>query len=244
YPELEPAEVLKRTREARPPRVGWHARELPTVDEDAPLRRLIQPAQQLHQCRLARTVFSHDGHHGPRCESEGHVVEHQPVRARIGEGHVLEADTFSQLRGHREVGAVRLRGGVVLHPGGASRTLQPDAAQEPRPAPGSAAARSTPGRQVDVITVGSASAASRASAGWIDTSSATATASRRIQPQVVNSDMYMWSSTKTWLRSIARRSRYAGRSWCSIVATDACSHATCDSRAMVTWSRNRRWMRS
>src|SRR5439155_405355 len=74
YPELEPAEVLKRTREARPPRVGWHARELPTVDEDAPLRRLIQPAQQLHQCRLAPTVLSHDGHHGPRCESEGHVV--------------------------------------------------------------------------------------------------------------------------------------------------------------------------
>ena len=110
--------------------------------------------------------------------------------------------------------------------------------------PRSSAARSTPGRQVDVSTVGSAKAASRASAGWIDTSSATVTPSRRIQPQVVNSDMYMWSSTKTWLRSIARRSRYSGRSWCSTVATDACSHATCDSRAMVTWSRNRRCVRS
>src|SRR5437867_798423 len=111
-------------------------------------------------------------------------------------------------------------------------------------APRSSTARSTPGRHADVSTVGRANAASSASAGWIDTSSATVTPSRRIQPQVVNSDMYMWSSTKTWLRSIARRSRYAGRSWCSIVATDACSHATCDSRAMVTWSRNRRWVRS
>src|SRR5213592_272715 len=111
-------------------------------------------------------------------------------------------------------------------------------------APRSSATRSTPGRQVDVSTVGRANAASSASAGWIDTSSATVTPSRRIQPPVVNSDMYMWSSTKTWLRSIARRSRYAGRSWCSIVATDACSHATCDSRAMVTWSRKRRCARS
>ena len=40
---------------------------------------------------------------------------------------------------------------------------------------------------------------------------------------VENSDMYMWSSTNTWLRSIDSRSRYSGRSWCAIVATDACS---------------------
>ena len=33
-------------------------------------------------------------------------------------------------------------------------------------------------------------------------SSAIVTPSRRIQPQVENSDMYMWSSTKTWSRSI------------------------------------------
>ena len=86
-------------------------------------------------------------------------------------------------------------------------------------APRSSAARSTPGRQVDVNTVGSANTARSASAGWIDTSNARVTPSRKIQPQVVNSDMYMWSSTKTWLRSTARRSRYSGRSWCSIVAS-------------------------
>ena len=40
------------------------------------------------------------------------------------------------------------------------------------------------------------------SAGWIDISSAIVTPSRRIQPQVENSDMYMWSSTNTWSRSI------------------------------------------
>src|SRR4051812_30108674 len=53
--------------------------------------------------------------------------------------------------------------------------------------------RSTPGRQLEVTTVGSANAAISTSAGWIDTSSITVTASRKIQPQVLNTDIYMWS---------------------------------------------------
>src|SRR5713101_8682868 len=39
------------------------------------------------------------------------------------------------------------------------------------------------------------------------------------------------------------RSRCSGRSWCAMVATDACSCATCDSSAMVTLSRKRRCTR-
>ena len=74
-------------------------------------------------------------------------------------------------------------------------------------APFCSTARSTPGRHVAVATVGSAHRARRASAGWMDTSRPMVTASRRTQPQVVNSDMYMWSSTNTWSRSIASRSR-------------------------------------
>ena len=57
-------------------------------------------------------------------------------------------------------------------------------------APGVAAGR-------DVATVGNANAAKSASAGWIQTSSPTVTPSRRIQPHVVKSDKYMWSSTNT-----------------------------------------------
>jgi hypothetical protein len=67
--------------------------------------------------------------------------------------------------------------------------------------------RSTAGLHVDVSTVGRANAASRSSAGWIDINSAIVTPRRRIQPQVEKSDMYMWSSTNTWLRSTERRSR-------------------------------------
>src|ERR1700684_4108987 len=69
------------------------------------------------------------------------------------------------------------------------------------------------------------------------------TPSRRIHPSVENSDTSMWSRTKTWLRSMDRRSRYSGRSWCATVATVAGSRATWDSSAMVTLSRKRRCTR-
>ena len=74
-------------------------------------------------------------------------------------------------------------------------------------APASSAARSTAGRQVEVSTVGSAKTASSASAGWTDTSSTMVTPRRSTQPQVVKSDMYMWSSTNTWSRRMESRSR-------------------------------------
>ena len=94
-----------------------------------------------------------------------------------------------------------------------------------------------------MITVGRANTISRASAGCTETSKASVTPNRRIQPAVEKTDMYMWSSTNTWLRSIASRSRYSGRSWWPMVVMPACSRATCASSAIVTRSRNRRWMR-
>src|SRR5271157_2710305 len=63
-PELEPEEVLKRARKPRPPRIDVHARELESVDQDATARRLIEPAQELHERGLACAVFADDGHHG------------------------------------------------------------------------------------------------------------------------------------------------------------------------------------
>ena len=52
------------------------------------------------------------------------------------------------------------------------------------------------------------------------------TAGGQFRVQVVNSDEYMCSRTKTWFRSTESRSRNAGRSWCSMVDTDARSRAT------------------
>ena len=103
--------------------------------------------------------------------------------------------------------------------------------------------RSTPGRQVEVQNAGTQHASNSASTGWIEASSTAVIASRNNQPRVENSDMKRWSRAKTWSRNMARRSRYSGRSWCSIVGTVAWSWATWDSSAMAMRSRNRRWTR-
>src|SRR5438105_7842077 len=95
-------------------------------------------------------------------------------------------------------------------------------------APRSWTARSTAGRHDEVTTVGAAKMARRASTGWIEASNPTVRPRRRIHPAVLNSDMYMWSSTKTWSRSTDRRSRYSGRSWWAMVATEAWRRATWD----------------
>ena len=58
-------------------------------------------------------------------------------------------------------------------------------------APASSAARSGPGRQADVTTVGSANSASRLKTGSIEISKAKVMPSRKSQPQVANSDAYM-----------------------------------------------------
>src|SRR5208282_468472 len=59
------------------------------------------------------------------------------------------------------------------------------------------------------------------------------TPSRRIHPSVENNDTYMWSSTKTWLRSMDRRSRYSGRSWCATVATVACGSGSSSGEGLI-----------
>ena len=110
-------------------------------------------------------------------------------------------------------------------------------------APASSTSRSTVGRQDDEATVGTAKRASRISTGLTEANSTIVIASRRIQPAVEKTDMYMWSRTKTWSRSTESRSRYSGRSWWAMVVTEACRRATWDSRPMVTLSRNRRCTR-
>ncbi len=102
---------------------------------------------------------------------------------------------------------------------------------------------STSGRQKAATAEGAAKAASRSSAGCTQANREKVKARRSSHASVVNNDMYMWSSTNTWLRSIDRRSRYSGRSWWAIETMVACRRATCASSAIVTLSRKRRCTR-
>ena len=99
--ELEPEEILKRARDARPPEIRRHARSSPPSTKNPPAGRLIQPAQELHQRRLAGAILAHDRDHRAGLEMQVHVIEHEAVGAGIGERHVLEADALFQSLGHR-----------------------------------------------------------------------------------------------------------------------------------------------
>ena len=68
----------------------------------------------------------------PAGSVERHVVEHEPIGARVAERHVLEArcpscEPSGTCTSRRGVG----RGGVVLEPREPPRRVEPDAAQEP-----------------------------------------------------------------------------------------------------------------
>ena len=71
----------------------------------------------------------------------------------------------------------------------------------------SSTSRSLAGRIDELTTVGTANRARRISKGCTDTSSPMVMISRTIQLSVDSTAMYMWSSTKIWLRSTASRSR-------------------------------------
>ena len=60
---------------------------------------------------------------------------------------------------------------------------------------------------------------------------------------VANTDMYMWSRTKTWSRSTDEPVQVLGPLVVGDRGDRACSRATCASRAIVTLSRNRRCTR-
>ena len=134
-PELEPEEILERAGEPRPPRLGGHARQLDPVHQDAAARRLIQPAQELHERGLAGAVLAHDGHHRAGLEVQADVLEHQALRAGIGEGHVLEANPVGEPLRHRRIGSARPARprSPRARPGASSRRARSRAGSRSRP---------------------------------------------------------------------------------------------------------------
>ena len=114
---LEPEEVLERAREAAAPLVGREPFEIDAVDGDAAFGRLVEAAQQLHECRLPGAVLADERDHRPGAQLEVDVVEHPRVGPRIPERHVLEPDRARERRGNVAVGLDAVRGRVLLEPG-------------------------------------------------------------------------------------------------------------------------------
>ena len=94
--ELEAEEVLECARQVGAPVVRRHARQRDAVDQDTPGRRLVELAEQLDECRLARAVLADDGDDRARGQREIDAVEHHAVGAGIRKRHALESDALGQ----------------------------------------------------------------------------------------------------------------------------------------------------
>src|SRR5260370_1179377 len=120
------------------------------------------------------------------------IARPQSIREPVGENTEVEAGVQEEWGGSSEgrLGPERAGGALgPVHAGGARQQRWRDSRLNC--ASRSWARRSTAGRQVEVRTVGAAKTASSSSAGWMDASSATVTASCKMKLHVVKSDMYM-----------------------------------------------------
>ena len=65
---------------------------VPSVDEDAPLRRLVKSAYEVDERALSRARLPHDGDVGPLRHVQREVFEDVLSPVGIAEGDVVEAD--------------------------------------------------------------------------------------------------------------------------------------------------------
>jgi hypothetical protein len=77
-----------------------------------------------------RPVLADDRDNRASLQIEGHLVEHAPLRARIGERHVLETDAVGEAFRYWRIGALSKSSSVVLEPRQTDGTVQPDPAQK------------------------------------------------------------------------------------------------------------------
>jgi hypothetical protein len=71
--------------------------------------QLIELGQQLYQRTLTGAVLSNDRNYRPSFQIQVHIFEHTARRSRIGEGHMLQADTVDEPLGGGCVSACSTR---------------------------------------------------------------------------------------------------------------------------------------
>ncbi len=116
--QIAESDVLRRRHvvrhvvlERRPyPRTQPGRVDVPQVDavpEDRAVRRVVEPAQQLHQGGLARTVQPHERQRLPVPQTEADPAQHPRVLVGVPEPHVPELDALPQRRQRGGVGGDR-----------------------------------------------------------------------------------------------------------------------------------------
>ena len=72
-----------------------HPPEIGSVDQDLPVRRVVEPGNQVDETALARAAGADDGDVLPRAHVQGDVAERPPARV-VGMGHVPEPDVAGE----------------------------------------------------------------------------------------------------------------------------------------------------
>jgi len=103
-------EVLKQHADAPPQLEQRPILEVDTAQKDAPLGRVIQARQELHQRGLARAILADDGQALSRRHAQRQSSHRPRLLAGIAEAHVFEAQ-LSRLCG--ATGSEQARGGGV-----------------------------------------------------------------------------------------------------------------------------------
>ena len=100
--QLEACEVLEDGGDPRAPRLDVQLAQVDAVRLDGAFLRLVQPAQQLGQGRLAGAVLADDGQRRAGGNREVEPVQHRRARpGGIGEAHAREADLARRQAGGR-----------------------------------------------------------------------------------------------------------------------------------------------
>src|SRR5690606_7888326 len=71
------------------------------VQQDAPLSRVVEPGEQLHERRLPRPVLADQRDPLARLHRERDVPHGPALRVRVAEPDVLEYEAFTNRPGHR-----------------------------------------------------------------------------------------------------------------------------------------------
>src|SRR5262249_59758870 len=108
--QLEWDEVLEDRRQPRSPGVEVELAEIDAVDLDGAGLRVIKPAEQLRQGRLAGAVLTDDGQRRAGGDGQVEALEHRTARRRVGEGDVVEPDLARRHAGGRPGASGQLTG--------------------------------------------------------------------------------------------------------------------------------------
>src|SRR5215472_12843692 len=92
--KLEAEEILEGACQARAPILHRNLREVSSVNQDSALIRLVEACQQFYEGGFASAVFSHDRNHRSALQIQVHIFEYPTLSAGIGEGDILQANTF------------------------------------------------------------------------------------------------------------------------------------------------------